>query len=210
MDKAELMGRYREHVLETGHPPASVYAFTKSFGASERDFFEQFASFDALESGIWRTAVDETVAKVQESDDWEGFTAQQKLLTFHFAFTDQILNHRSFFLARFPRTTDRPGWPSKQLHGMRDSFVPFAKSIVDTGMERSEIVCRGPLNRGYPQGLFLHFLTVVDFNLNDDSQGFERTDAFVEKSVRLAFDLIGTQAIDSAADLVRFLFRRKS
>ncbi|MEM7143556.1 MAG: TetR/AcrR family transcriptional regulator [Verrucomicrobiota bacterium] len=203
------MGRYREQVLETGHAPASVYAFTKSFGASERDFFEQFASFEALESAIWRTAVEETIAKVQEPEDWEAFTAQQKLLTFYFAFTDQILNQRSFFLARFPRSDGRCGWPPKHLHGMRDAFVTFAKSTVDTGMERDEIVCRGPLTRGYPQGLFLHFLTVIDFNLNDDSSAFERTDAFIEKSMRLAFDLIGTQAIDSAADLVRFLFRRK-
>jgi hypothetical protein len=42
----------------------------------------------------------------------------------------------------------------------------------------------------------------------DDSKGFERTDAFVEKSAAVAFDLIRTQALDSAVDLARFLLPR--
>jgi hypothetical protein len=47
----------------------------------------------------------------------------------------------------------------------------------------------------------------MQFNLRDDSEGYERTDEFIEKTVKLAFDLIRTQAIDSAFDLGRFLFR---
>jgi hypothetical protein len=43
----------------------------------------------------------------------------------------------------------------------------------------------------------------------DDSKGFERTDAFVEKSAAVAFDLIRTQALDSAVDLARFLLPRR-
>ncbi len=66
----------------------------------------------------------------------------------------------------------------------------------------------GPLSKTYPQGLFGHFVTAVEFNLADDSAGFERTDAYIEKSVKLAFDVIGTQALDSAFDLVRFLSGR--
>jgi hypothetical protein len=46
---------------------------------------------------------------------------------------------------------------------------------------------------------------VIDFSLKDDSRGYERTDAFIEKSVAVAFDLIRTQVVDSALDLARFL-----
>ena len=47
----------------------------------------------------------------------------------------------------------------------------------------------------------------MQFNLQDDSEGYERTDEFIEKTVKLAFELIRTQAIDSALDLGKFLFR---
>ena len=44
---------------------------------------------------------------------------------------------------------------------------------------------------------------------DDDSAGFEKTDAFVEKSVNLAFDLIGKGALDSAIDFAKFLYQSK-
>jgi ubiquinone biosynthesis protein COQ9 len=53
--------------------------------------------------------------------------------------------------------------------------------------------------------LYIHFRAVIAFLLKDESQRFERTDAFIEKTVAFAFDLIRTQAIDSGIDLARFL-----
>jgi ubiquinone biosynthesis protein COQ9 len=71
-----------------------------------------------------------------------------------------------------------------------------------------EIAERGRLGGLYPQALYLHFRAVIDFYVKDTSPRYERTDAFVEKSVTLAFDLLRTQAIDSAFDLLRFLAPR--
>ena len=47
--------------------------------------------------------------------------------------------------------------------------------------------------------------SVIDYFVKDTSRGFERTDAYIEKSTALAFDVMQTQAIDSAFDLLRFL-----
>jgi hypothetical protein len=43
------------------------------------------------------------------------------------------------------------------------------------------------------------------FNLKDESEKFERTDAFIEKSTTVFFDLMGRQVLDSGFDLVRFM-----
>ena len=51
----------------------------------------------------------------------------------------------------------------------------------------------------------MHFRAVISFLIKDESQQFERTDAFIEKTVAFAFDVLRTQAIDSAFDLARFL-----
>ncbi len=203
MDHDHVLINYREYVLENGHAPPSVYAFAKSIEIGEREFFEAFASFEALEAGIWRKAVTDTIDGIQQGEEWSGFSAHQKLLTFHYAFCDRILDQRSFFLARFPRGS-KGELPSRSLLPMREAFVTFARKLVAEGEEREEIACRGPLSKTYPEALFGHFLTVIEFNLADSSSKFERTDAYIEKSVRLAFDVIGTQALDSALDLVRF------
>jgi len=44
----------------------------------------------------------------------------------------------------------------------------------------------------------------------DESPGFEKTDAAVEKSVNLAFDLIGKGAVDSFIDFAKFLYQSKT
>ncbi|NRB73040.1 MAG: hypothetical protein HRU46_01650 [Verrucomicrobiales bacterium] len=208
MERSEIMGRYQHYVLEHGTPPPSVYAFAKGLEIGEREFFEQFGSFEALESDLWETTVCETLEAVRSGEDWTGFNAHQCLLTFLYAYCDRILDQRSFFLARFPRWKKSSGQPPEGLCGMRSAFTEFADEILEKGMANGEIACRGAMTRTYPLGLFGHFLSVVEFNLADDSSGFERTDAYIEKSVRLAFDVIGTQAVDSAFDLFRFLSGR--
>jgi hypothetical protein len=40
MDQEHIIGKYIHRLLETGHPPASVYAFVKDLEISEREFFE--------------------------------------------------------------------------------------------------------------------------------------------------------------------------
>jgi hypothetical protein len=68
-----------------------------------------------------------------------------------------------------------------------------------------EIAERGRLSALYPEALYLHLRGAIDFNLRDESRGYERTDAFIEKTVAVAFDLLRTQVFDSALDLARFL-----
>ncbi|MEM6278751.1 MAG: hypothetical protein AAF733_04685 [Verrucomicrobiota bacterium] len=207
MDHDHVIGKYIHIVLETGHPPVSVYAFAKELGVSEREFFEEFASTDAVESEIWRRSVSDTIHAVEQGEEWSGFGAQQKLLTFYYALCDRILDQRSFYLARFPRIP-KGDKPHRSLCRMREEFTEFAKRILDAGRESGEVACRGNLTQAYPLGLFGHLLSVIEFYLEDTSRGFERTDAYIEKSVRLAFDVIGTQAVDSAFDLFRFLSGR--
>lgn len=204
MDRKDVIYKYVSHVLKKGGPPASVHSFTLKLGVSEREFFEHFGSFEGLEAQIWEDSVKQTVEAVESGTEWQGFSAQQKLLAFLYAYCDQILDHRSFFLTRFPRIA-RQGAPPQVLSPMRAAFTRFADGIVDDGTESGDIACRGAVSRSYPLAFFGHFLSVIEFNLSDTSRGFERTDAYIEKSVRLAFDVVGTQALDSAVDLVRFL-----
>jgi hypothetical protein len=91
------------------------------------------------------------------------------------------------------------------LNAFEEHFKTFASDIIDHGLSTGEIASRGPLQSLYPAVLYIHFRAVIAFLLKDESQRFERTDAFIEKTVAFAFDVIRTQAIDSAFDLARFL-----
>jgi hypothetical protein len=172
----------------------------------EKAFFTDFPSFDSVESAYWRDLVDRVVTAVESGAEWQAFTARQRMLAFLFAFFEESLNHRSLFLSRFLKTgpVARPVF----LRGFEDRFKKFASDLIAHGKETGEIAERGKLSMLYPDALYVHFRVVIDFNLKDESEAYERTDAFIEKTVAVAFDVIRTQALDSAFDLARFLIPR--
>lgn len=204
--RERLLEAYRDHLREHGAPPATVFKFTRDLGLEEREFFAAFASFDALESEMWRGLVARVADAVAAGPEWGGFTARQRLLTFLFAFCEESLAWRSLLLQRVGHcgAMARPD----HLKGLERGFKDFIGPVLDHGHATGEIADRGPLREAYPEAFHLHFRAVVDFHLKDTSAGFERTDAFIEKSVALAFDLLRTQAFDSAVDFAKFVFAR--
>jgi hypothetical protein len=198
-----IVEAYTNHLREHGTPPHTVHAFCKSLNLSERDFFQEFASLDSVESAIWGDWISGLAAKVSSGAEWKDFSARHRYLAFLFAFTESSLDWRSLMISRFSHLAPVASPPF--LKAFEEHFKTFASDIIDHGLSTGEIASRGPLQSLYPAVLYIHFRAVIAFLLKDESQRFERTDAFIEKTVAFAFDVIRTQAIDSAFDLARFL-----
>ncbi|RFC41892.1 MAG: hypothetical protein DVB28_002137 [Verrucomicrobia bacterium] len=198
-----IRSAFGEYLREHGRPPETVFAFCKLLDLPERDFFSQFASFDVLESDYWGHLVSSVVEAVEAGSEWKGFTARQRLLSFLYAFCEASLDCRSILLTRLGPLG--PLAKPKFLKGFEQCFRDFTKEILEHGMSGGEIAERGRLASLYPDALYTHFRGVIDFHLKDHSLNYERTDAFIEKTVAVAFDLIRTQVVDSALDLARFL-----
>ena len=198
--RAKLFGAYREYVLEHGNRPASVYKFCKDNGIEEQQFYEAFASLDALEGEIWAQLIRETRDTVEADEDYRGYPVRQKVLAFHYTLLEYASQQRSFMLERFPGL--KPG--CRSLRRMENVFADYAENWIDEGTENGEIAKRRNVTSWYPQAFTLVMLFVLDHWLKDESERFERTDALIEKGVTLVFDLIRTQALDSAFDLLRF------
>jgi hypothetical protein len=194
---------YCENLREHGRPPETVFAFCKKLEITERDFFLEFASFEAVESAYWESVVERVVLAVESGAEWPQFTSRQRLLSFLYAFCEESLGHRSVMLSRF--ATLGPLAKPSFLKGFEARFKHFATSLLEHGLASGELPERGRVSGLYPDALYAHFRSVIDFYLKDDSRAYERTDAFIEKTVAVAFDLIGTQIVDSALDLARFL-----
>lgn len=203
METKDYFDAYIGHVLEHGEAPASVHSFCKVNGVAEADFFKQFGSFDVLESEFWESEVHAVVAAIRGGGEWESFDARQKMLTFLYALVARALERRSFLLVRFGGLAPlaRPAW----LAGWHVAVRDFAKSLVDEGIASGEIAERGRVHVVYPEALVVLARSVLDYFVRDTSKGFEKTDAYIEKACALAFDLMRTQALDSAFDLLRFL-----
>lgn len=203
VDRGMLVDCYLEWLFEHGAPPASVVALCRHAGIGEKDFYRIFPSFQALEASIWCGLVDDTVAVLEADDKYPEDPPRQKMAAFYYTFLETALERRSFLLLRFQGVQLMS--PPRSLRRMQDAFQTFASALLDEASESGQIARCGKLSRLYPGLLYLQLLFVLDFWLKDDSEGFQRTDALVEKSIALTFDLLETRAIDSAIDFVRFL-----
>lgn len=201
--RAEILSAFAAHWSEEGRPPRSVPRFCKAIGTTEAEFYKHFPSLQAVEKAFWGDWIAGTIAAVGQGGDWEGFSAREQYLAFLFAAVQSASERRSLLLERFHGIlpVSNPG----ELEGLRTNFLAFARQLVERGIETGEIANRRGISSLYPGILYIHLRWVVDHYLKDESEGFERTDAFIEKTVALAFDLFRSQAIDSAADLLRFL-----
>jgi len=205
----QILEGYINYLREHGEPPVSTFRFAHSLGLDERGFFSQFSHLDAVESAMWAGVVTK-VASALESDcegaEWGSFSAKQRMLTFQLAFCEEALSWRSLLLQRIGKIgfLARPPY----LKGFENEFHAFASRVMAHGGSTGEIAERGQAAALYPKIFYAHFRSVIDFHLKDESERFERTDAYIEKSVTLAFDLLGRQAIDSAFDLGKFLLAR--
>jgi len=91
----------------------------------------------------------------------------------------------------------------KEAAAFKDRFKDFANEIILEGKETEEIANRPIISDRYDEAMWLQAWFVLKYWLDDRSPRFEKTDAAIEKSVNLAFDLMGKSAIDSFLDFAK-------
>ncbi|WP_339922153.1 TetR family transcriptional regulator C-terminal domain-containing protein [uncultured Cyclobacterium sp.] len=208
-DDSKIIEGYINHILETGHEPASVFKFAKDLKMKEAVFYEHFTSFDAVKKAVWELIFENTLFTLESQEVYKTYTSREKLLGFLFTWIEELKERRSYLLAVYGDVTIKDRSFPKELKGFKSKFKDFANSIVNEGRATEEIAERPYLTDKYHEAIWLQVMFVFRFWLKDDSPGFEKTDAAIEKSVNLAFDLMGKSAVDSFVDFAKFLFQSK-
>ena len=201
--RQSILDAYIAQLQKTGKAHVSVHSLCLDLKIREKEFYGEFPSLSAVEKHFWKEWIERIIDAVSSGKEWGAFSAKEQYLAFLFAFAGEALDHRSLLEQRFAKLTLLCS--PDTLDGLKSSFKDFAVGIIARGMESGEIAHRGPLGNVYPEVFYIHWRSVLEYFLKDESTRFERTDAFIEKTVELAFDLLRTQAVDSAADLIRFL-----
>jgi len=203
---AALRTAYMEYLLTHGTRPASVFKFCQDLGIPEEQFYSYAGSFDGLEQHIWTGFIDHVIGRLQGDAGFGGFSSRDKILTFYYALLEELKSNRSFVLLQTD-SVHRPSFVPAHLKGFKASFERFIENTLSLGKDRGEVATRPLIDKRYPKLFWLHMGFILTFWKNDNSADFEKTDAAVEKSVNLAFDLLGKGAVDSAIDFGKFLYQ---
>jgi AcrR family transcriptional regulator len=203
-----IKAAYVDHLLNTGIRPVSVFKFALDLGIKEEEFYNHFGSFEGLEKAIWKGYIEETVNKLGVDKDFHSFTSREKILAFYFALVEVLKVNRSFILLQLKSHNKLEIIPDF-IKDFKAAYEKFIEATLTAGKTQGEVASRPLLDKRYPQLFWLHMSFILIFWKEDNSPAFERTDVAIEKSVNLAFDLIGKGAVDSAIDFAKFLYQMK-
>lgn len=203
-----VAGAYKQWIRSTGKPPVSVYSFCTEAGITEDGFYSTFGSFQGLERAIWKELMETTTGRLTRDKAFATFTAQEKILALYYTLLEELLKDRSYVVWQL-NAVSRLDIVPPFLRDFRQVYEEFVSTILAEGQASGEIARRPYLDNRYPQLFWLHVILLLQYWKDDNSPSFEKTDAYVEKSVRLAFDLIGRGAIDSVVDFARFMLQSR-
>lgn len=204
----DILTLYMDYVLEHDENPKSVYAFAKANNFEESLFYKHFASFEAIEKGIFEAFFTNSLSVLNKSEDYNIFDARNKLLSFYYTFFENLTANRSYIthvLGKYKN--DLKGL--KILSGLKHHFTAYIVTLgiqmLDIKQEQFEKIQEKALK----ESAWLQLLLTMNFWLKDTSASFEKTDIFIEKSVNTTFDVLDIAPLKSVLDLGKFLFKEK-
>jgi AcrR family transcriptional regulator len=197
-----------DHVLNHNKQPSSVYSFAKENNFEEVLFYKHFGSFDAIEKGVFKAFFNNTITLLEKSEDYGGFDARNKLLSFYYTFFENLTANRSYVVHAIAGNKNQLK-SIEALSELKKSFSEYIENLdiqtIDLKEERLEKLQL----RSLKESAWFQLLVTMKFWLDDTSSSFEKTDIFIEKSVKASFDLIDTTPLKSIIDFGKFLFKEK-
>ena len=208
ISQTDIIRFYMDYVLMHDHKPKSVYAFAKDNNFDESKFYEIFSSFEALEQSIFKVFFDNTYNALEKSEDYQNFDPQNKLLSFYFTFFENLTANRSYVVHAL-KGNKNDMKSLRVLSQLKKSFNNYIEhlgiNLIDVQQDQLQKI----QTRGLKESAWFQLLVTMKFWLDDTSTSFEKTDIFIEKSVRASFDLIDITPLKSIIDFGKFLFKEK-
>ncbi|WP_412560458.1 TetR family transcriptional regulator C-terminal domain-containing protein [Winogradskyella sp. MIT101101] len=207
--ESKIIELYMDYVLTHNEQPKSVYAFAKDNNFEEQKFYESFGSFDALEQSIFKVFFDSAYAVLEKSEDYINFDARNKLLSFYYTFFEVLTANRSYVVHALEHNKNQLK-SLKTLAKLKQRFSNYIEHLNIKTLDLKQEQLERLQNRGLKETAWLQLLVTMKFWLDDTSPSFEKTDLFIEKSVRASFDLIDTTPLKSLIDFGKFLYKEKT
>jgi hypothetical protein len=195
---------YIDFVLTEGQQPKSVYIFAKKNKMAEEEFYQFFGSFNAIEQNIWTGFALKTIAEIKTQEVWSQYSAREKALSFFYSFFELIKSSRSFVvysIKKQPKSFSTP----QTFTGIKDVFESFFNDLIVEGLESNELSERKFFSNRYKDALWVQLVFVLNFWINDNSTGFEKTDEAIERGINVTFDLFQRSPIDDLLAYGKFL-----
>lgn len=206
--KETTVSMYMEFTLENNEKPKSVYQFAKLNGFTETEFYNFFGNLESIEKEIYTLFLEKTIELINKDSHYESYDMKSKLLSFYFTFFELLAANRSYVTLSLKEDKNQLK-NLMQLSSLRQHFKKFIEEITTDEVRIQQEKIQKYQDKAIQETAWVQFLFTLKFWLEDGSPNFEKTDIFIEKSVKLSFDLMNTAPINSLIDFGKFIFKEK-
>ena len=206
--KDKIVSMYMNYVLEHSEKPKSVYHFTKINDFTETEFYAFFGTLESIEKEIFKMFVEKTVELLHKNSEYETYDMKSKMLSFYFTFFEILTANRSYVMLVLKDHNDQLK-KIALLSGLRISFKNYLTEIISDDFRTQQEKLQNFQEKTFQETSWFQLLLTLKFWLDDASPAFEKTDIYIEKSVKATFELMNISPIDSLIDFGKFIFKEK-
>lgn len=204
-----IQSEYIRFLLLNGKDPISVLHFTEAVGITEDVFYTHYNSFKATEKAIWQSLITETVNALHNDSEYESYSAREKTLAFFYTFIEVLKNNRSFVLFRLGDWSPEKGFPF-YLADFFTEFGDYMDTIIGEAIDNQEILSRPIVSTQYVQFYKMSISYILKVWIGDSSSDYQVTDAAIEKSINLVYDILQKGPLDGIIDFAKFIYQNKA
>ncbi len=208
----ELISIYMEYVTAMDLDDRSQFHFCARYDIAESTFSGYFDDFEQLEQVIWEQLMRISIRTIKSDELYKTFTTEEKILSLQYTFFENLaLNH--LYIAKNIEEQSSVIHKMKLLKLLKPVYSGFiTNEFADSGLPFNTPKLQSInkyRNKSIQEGFWMLLIFLIDFWRKDTSDNFEKTDIAIEKSVKVAMDLVDTSRFMNVFDLGRFLWKER-
>ncbi len=172
---------------------------TKETGKSASEIYALFPNKKSILKFYYPSLVIRYRAMVGEIDDFDSYSISEKLSNFMFTLFDMMSEKRAFVEETFYKYEWSCSSNSDFKKEIKELFKDFF--TTDGNIATSAAFLMGDL---FYASLRSHYLYLIKFWLEDDSEDQERTFALIDKITGFIEELVYSKIVDKGFDLVKY------
>jgi len=208
ISKIDIITLYMELVSESKKRPKSIKQFCKKADLDKKVFYHNFSSLEKVEKYIFKTLFKNSLAVLEESEEFGSFDEKNKLISLYFTFFENLTLNKEYLYV-FLKGCKNKLHAHKTLSSLEKSFKKFIDTLAlgenKLPIEGLEKVQKNVIR----QSAWIQLLVTMRFWLEDNSESFEKTDIFIEKSINTSFDLLENKFLKNVLDLGKFVYKER-
>ena len=193
-------------IMDKGFRATTMRAVARQAGLGDATIYNYFPTKESILYGYYDDALDTATESLKKIEDFGQYNLKEQLQSLFEALLEHFLPDREFVAETFPLVFFSLAPANKRLRSIQDRFTRIVDDMFKAAVEVEEISEQVFEELVY-HVIWDYFIGAVLYWLRDDSDRFESTTLFIDKSLDLGYAVVRSGVVNKTVDIASFLFK---